>query len=51
MRRLKMRQFLRLIGMGRLSVVALSAAAVVLTAPVAADGALPVVYSSVVADA
>lgn len=44
-------RFLRLIGMGRLSVLVLSAAAVALTAPVAAQGALPVVYSSVVADA
>src|ERR1700677_65472 len=46
-----MRRFLRLIGMGHLSVLVLSATALVLSAPVAAQGALPVVYSSVAADA
>ncbi len=45
-----MRRLVRLIGLGRLSAVGLAAAAVVLTAPVAAQGALPVVYSSIVAD-
>ncbi|MCW3019114.1 MAG: lipase [Solirubrobacterales bacterium] len=45
-----MRRLSRLTGMGRLSMVVLSAAAVALTAPVAAQAVLPVVYSSVVAD-
>jgi hypothetical protein len=46
-----MRRFLRLVGMSPHSLVALSAAVVVLTAPAAASGALPVVNSGVAADA
>jgi triacylglycerol esterase/lipase EstA (alpha/beta hydrolase family) len=51
MRRLRLRELSRLIGTRRLPVLALSATAVALTAPVAAQAALPVVYSSVAADA
>jgi triacylglycerol esterase/lipase EstA (alpha/beta hydrolase family) len=49
-----MRWFCRLVGVRRLPALALSAvlaAAVALASPLAAQGALPVVYSSVVADA
>ena len=47
----EMRRCPRLIGWGRHAAIALSAAALALAAPAAAQGALPVVYSSVVADA